>query len=242
MLAADTLWGLRQPRRCRTASATGTAGYSMRSVLRCAMDEGRQARASEHCCVTSLPPYVAAERYCRPTLKPGNRAPAPTDWVPSYTAMARRLTQVKHGLNDDYAPPTRYIRMSILGKIFGKIFPSFKSDDTPVAAAPGATATGTTPATSSPTATKAMAEVDVEALLNDMAGKSAQTLNWRSSIVDLMKLLGLDSSLAERKSLATELGYTQDMNDSAAMNIWLHRQVMNKLAANGGKVPAELKD
>ncbi len=87
-----------------------------------------------------------------------------------------------------------------------------------------------------------MAEVDVEALLNDMSGKSAQTLNWRSSIVDLMKLLGLDSSLAERKSLATELGYTQDMNDSAAMNIWLHRQVMNKLAANGGKVPAELKD
>ncbi len=132
--------------------------------------------------------------------------------------------------------------MSILGKIFGKIFPSFKSDDTPTAAAPGANAAGTTPATSSPTAPTAMAEVDVEALLNDMAGKSAQALNWRSSIVDLMKLLGLDSSLAERKSLASELGYTQDMNDSAAMNIWLHRQVMNKLAANGGKVPAELKD
>ncbi len=87
-----------------------------------------------------------------------------------------------------------------------------------------------------------MAAVDVEALLNDMASKNAQTLNWRSSIVDLMKLLDLDSSLTERKSLATELGYTQDMSDSAAMNIWLHRQVMNKLAANGGKVPADLRD
>ena len=131
--------------------------------------------------------------------------------------------------------------MSILGKIFGKIFPSFKSEDTP-AAAPGASTAGSPAAPPSPAAATAMAPVDVEALLNDMAGKSAQTLNWRSSIVDLMKLLGLDSSLAERKSLATELGYTQDMNDSAAMNIWLHRQVMNKLAANGGKVPAELKD
>ena len=87
-----------------------------------------------------------------------------------------------------------------------------------------------------------MAIVDVEALLDDMAAKNAQTLNWRSSIVDMMKLLGLDSSLTERKALATELGYSQDMSDSASMNIWLHRQVMNKLAANGGKVPAELKD
>ena len=132
--------------------------------------------------------------------------------------------------------------MSILGKIFGKIFPSFKTADEPADAAPGATA-GAAPASSaSPVAAAPMATVDVEALLNDMAGKNAQTLNWRSSIVDLLKLLGLDSSLTERKSLATELGYTQDMSDSAAMNIWLHRQVMNKLAANGGKVPAELKD
>ena len=132
--------------------------------------------------------------------------------------------------------------MSILGKIFGKIFPSFKPADEPADAAPGATA-GTAPASSaSPVAAVPMATVDVEAVLNDMAGKNAQTLNWRSSIVDLLKLLGLDSSLTERKSLATELGYTQDMSDSAAMNIWLHRQVMNKLAANGGKVPAELKD
>jgi hypothetical protein len=87
-----------------------------------------------------------------------------------------------------------------------------------------------------------MQAVDVEALLNDMASKNSESLNWRSSIVDLMKLLGLDSSLNERKELAKELGYTADTSDSAAMNVWLHRQVMNKLAANGGKVPADLKD
>lgn len=87
-----------------------------------------------------------------------------------------------------------------------------------------------------------MAEVDVKAVLDDMASKNSQKLNWKTSIVDLMKLLDLDSSLGERKELATELGYTSDMSDSAAMNIWLHKQVMNKLAANGGKVPANLRD
>lgn len=87
-----------------------------------------------------------------------------------------------------------------------------------------------------------MEQVDVEQLLNGMAQKNPQKLNWRTSIVDLLKLLDLDSSLAARKELAQELNYTGDMNDSASMNIWLHRQVMNKLAANGGKVPADLKD
>ena len=87
-----------------------------------------------------------------------------------------------------------------------------------------------------------MAQVDVEKVLNDMAQTSAEKLNWRTSIVDLMKLLGIDSSLSARKELAKELHYTGDTSDSAAMNIWLHRQVMNKVAANGGKVPADLKD
>ena len=87
-----------------------------------------------------------------------------------------------------------------------------------------------------------MQSVDVEAMLNGMAQKSSDKLNWRTSIVDLMKLLGLDSSLSERKDLAKELGYSGDMSDSASMNIWLHKQVMKKLAANGGKVPAELLD
>ena len=83
--------------------------------------------------------------------------------------------------------------------------------------------------------------VDVEAVLTDMAAAAPQTLNWRVSIVDLMKLLGLDSSFAHRKELAGELGYTGDTNDSATMNIWLHKQVMRKLAENGGKVPEDLK-
>jgi hypothetical protein len=112
----------------------------------------------------------------------------------------------------------------------------------PTAAAPTAAGSGAQPASTQPSAAQPAAPVDVEAILTSMASTSGQTLNWRTSIVDLMKLLGLDSSLAERKELAKELGYTGDMNDSASMNIWLHKQVMRKLAENGGKVPADLKD
>ena len=83
--------------------------------------------------------------------------------------------------------------------------------------------------------------VDVEAVLTEMAGKAGQTLNWQTSIVDLMKLLGLDSSLTARKELAGELHYSGDTSDSATMNIWLQKQVMQKLAENGGKVPDSLK-
>ena len=87
-----------------------------------------------------------------------------------------------------------------------------------------------------------MAQVDVEKVVSDMAAQKKEKLDWRKSIVDLMKVLDLDSSLKARQALAKELNYTGDMNDSAKMNIWLHKQVMNKLAANGGKVPADLKD
>jgi hypothetical protein len=83
--------------------------------------------------------------------------------------------------------------------------------------------------------------VDVAAVLTDMAAKQPQKLDWRHSIVDLMKLLGLDSGLQARRELAQELGYTGDPGDSAAMNMWLHKQVMRKLAENGGKVPDELR-
>ena len=86
-----------------------------------------------------------------------------------------------------------------------------------------------------------MSEVDVEAILSGMADKNFEKLNWRTSIVDLMKLLGLDSSMTARKQLATELHYSGDMNDSASMNMWLQKQVMSQLEANGGKVPASLK-
>jgi hypothetical protein len=83
-------------------------------------------------------------------------------------------------------------------------------------------------------------QVDIPKILSDMAAKSGQQLNWRTSIVDLMKLVGMDSGLSARKELAAELGFTGDTSDSAAMNIWLHKQVMKKLAENGGVVPQEL--
>ncbi|HUR82044.1 MAG TPA: DUF3597 domain-containing protein [Thermoanaerobaculia bacterium] len=82
--------------------------------------------------------------------------------------------------------------------------------------------------------------VDIEAVLNGLAAKNSEKLDWKHSIVDLMKLVGMDSSLAERKELAKDLHYTGDTNDSAAMNMWLHKEVMRKLAENGGKVPADL--
>jgi Domain of unknown function (DUF3597) len=88
----------------------------------------------------------------------------------------------------------------------------------------------------------APASVDVNAVLNEMASKTSEKLDWKKSIVDLMKLVGMDSSLASRKELATELGYTGDKDDSATMNIWLHKQVLKKLAENGGKVPQHLLD
>ena len=83
--------------------------------------------------------------------------------------------------------------------------------------------------------------MDVEAVLSKLASQNKEKLDWRKSIVDLMKLLNLDSSLSARKELAKELHYTADMANSAAMNIWLHKQVMFKLAENGGKVPDALK-
>jgi Domain of unknown function (DUF3597) len=82
--------------------------------------------------------------------------------------------------------------------------------------------------------------VDVTAILNDLAKKNPEKLDWKKSIVDLMKLVGMDSSFTARKQLAAELHYTGDPNDSASMNIWLHKEVLRKLAENGGKVPQEL--
>jgi hypothetical protein len=84
-------------------------------------------------------------------------------------------------------------------------------------------------------------QVDIEQVLSGMAAKKPEKLNWQSSIVDLMKLVDLDPSLSNRKELAGELGYTGDTQDSAKMNIWLHHEVMEKLAASGGKVPDSLR-
>ena len=147
--------------------------------------------------------------------------------------------------------------MGILSNIFNKIFPHSDSakkaqaeaqakaqaqtaPTAPTASAPAAPVAPAAPAAAP--APVAMDQVDVEAILNQKLQASGQNLNWRTSIVDLLKLLDLDSSLQSRKELAAELHYTGDTSDSASMNIWLHRQVMNKLAANGGKVPADLKD
>ena len=135
--------------------------------------------------------------------------------------------------------------MSIFSTILSKIFPSSHPAVQAAASAPDAPAAAPAPADAAPAdaAPAAAAEpVDVEAVLNAMAEQNPEKLNWRSSIVDLMKLLGLDSSLGARKQLATELDYSGNMDDSASMNIWLHKQVMTKLAENGGKVPDDLKD
>ena len=84
------------------------------------------------------------------------------------------------------------------------------------------------------------ASVDVAAILDKLAAESKEKLDWKHSIVDMMKLVGMDSSLAARKELAKDLNYTGDTNDSATMNMWLHKEVMKKLAENGGRVPADL--
>uniref|UniRef100_UPI00289E3CB0 DUF3597 domain-containing protein n=1 Tax=Paracoccus sp. TaxID=267 RepID=UPI00289E3CB0 len=107
----------------------------------------------------------------------------------------------------------------------------------PAAPSPAAAAT---PAATPAAAPAATGSVDVAAVLDGAVKRSGQSLDWRKSIVDLLKALGLDSSLSHRKELAKELGYSGDTEDSAAMNIWLHKQVIQKLRDNGGKVPADL--
>ena len=154
--------------------------------------------------------------------------------------------------------------MSVFGSIMSKILGTHPASTQPAAApaaaqdpfspaqAPAATAgapaPSSVPAPSSAPASSSGAPpaapqqaVDVEAVLTSLASKAPQKLDWRHSIVDLMKLLDLDSSLDSRKQLAQELRYTGQMNGSAEMNMWLHKQVMQKLAENGGKVPEDLR-
>ena len=180
------------------------------------------------------------------------------------TALAVALGAMAQGIQRRNPTPEKEKDMGMLSNIFHKIFPQKSapaSASTPAsapAAAPGgqqnipqppATAqaqqtgqpTQVTPAATGPAATLAQ-QVDVEEILTNKQKASGQQLNWRTSIVDLLKLLDLDSSLQARKELAAELHYTGDTSDSATMNIWLHKQVMKKLAENGGKVPADLQD
>jgi hypothetical protein len=137
--------------------------------------------------------------------------------------------------------------MSIFSRIKDAIFGAqAKAAPAPSAApktqSPPINRPAATPAPAPTAAPAPTSSVDVAAVLESLAAKQGQKLNWRTSIVDLMKLVGLDSSLENRKELARELGYKGDTNDSAAMNIWLHKEVMKQLAAHGGQVPAELKD
>ena len=127
--------------------------------------------------------------------------------------------------------------MSIFGKILGALFGS-KAEAAPAGAPAGGAAApaGGAPATGAASAPS----IDIVPILEKAAAAKKEKLNWRTSIVDLMKLVGMESSLAERRQLASELGYSGDTNDTATMNIWLHKQVMTKLAENGGKVPASL--
>ncbi|HUN98361.1 MAG TPA: DUF3597 domain-containing protein [Bradyrhizobium sp.] len=146
--------------------------------------------------------------------------------------------------------------MSIFGKIMGAILGSHASaapaggGAAPGGSAPasgGASSGGGSPASmgpaagSSSTSAAPLQSVDVAAVVDKAAKAKGEKLEWRTSIVDLMKALDIDSSLSARKELAHELGYTGDTNDSATMNMWLHRQVMAKLAANGGKLPPDIK-
>jgi hypothetical protein len=132
--------------------------------------------------------------------------------------------------------------MSIFGNIMSAIFGSASAQDAAPSPASASTTAAPAPATAPGAAAAApISQVDVGAVLTKLAAEKKQKLDWRKSIVDLMKLLNLDSSLAARKQLAQELHDSGDMNDSASMNVWLHKQVMQKLAENGGKVPEELK-
>ncbi len=126
--------------------------------------------------------------------------------------------------------------MSILGKIVSSIFGHASA----APATPGAAPAGSSSAPAAGAA-GAAGTVDVEAILTKLAASNKEKLDWQKSIVDLMKLLNLDSSLTARKELADVLHFTGDKLDSATMNIWLHKQVMQKLAENGGKVPEELR-
>jgi len=135
--------------------------------------------------------------------------------------------------------------MSILGNIISTIFGHAGAKPPPTSPGTAPASTGPTSSSSSgarsPPAAAPQSTVDVEAVLTKLAAQNKEKLDWRRSIVDLMKLLKLDSSLAARKELAKELHYTGNPNDSASMNVWLHKQVMIKLAENGGKVPDSLK-
>jgi hypothetical protein len=148
---------------------------------------------------------------------------------------------------------------NLLSKVFGHSTKSVTAPTTTAAAAPtkpadaatastagatlgSASASGTPAPAPAATPTPAQPQVDVTAVLDGLAAKNPEKLDWKKSIVDLLKLVDMDSSLSARKELAAELHYTGDTSDSGALNVWLHKEVIKQIAANGGKVPANLLD
>lgn len=128
--------------------------------------------------------------------------------------------------------------MSIIGKIMSAIFE--QAGTTPAAeGGPVATSASTTSPSAAPATPPR--SVEIASILDKAVATKAEKLEWRTSIVDFMKALGIDTSRATRQQLAKELGYTGDANDSASMNVWLHKEVMEKLAASGGRLPPEIK-
>ncbi len=133
--------------------------------------------------------------------------------------------------------------MGLLSTLLTKVFGTAKTPTPPPATAPQVASNPNVPRSEvSIPAQETPLLVDVTAILDELAAKNPESLVWRKSIVDLMKLVGMDSSLAARKELAAELNYAGDTSDSVKMNMWLHKEVIKQLAENGGKVPAELLD
>lgn len=133
--------------------------------------------------------------------------------------------------------------MGLFNNLMSKIFGHANANGAQASAgASGQTGVGGAPAAGAGASSSGAPaqNVDVAAILDGLAAKNSEKLDWKHSIVDLMKLVGMDSSLAARKELAKDLNYTGDTNDSATMNMWLHKEVMKKLAENGGKVPQDL--
>lgn len=125
--------------------------------------------------------------------------------------------------------------MSVLGKIIGGVFGDHAATPASGGAAPAA------PAAQHAAPARPPGSIDIAPILDTAAAANEEELEWRTSIVDLMKALDIDPSLAVRKQLARELGYTGDPNNSASLNVWLHKQVMSELVAHGGRLPPEIK-
>jgi 3-oxoacyl-ACP reductase-like protein len=129
---------------------------------------------------------------------------------------------------------------TLMSKVFGHKAPEAPAAAAPAPAAPAQPVPAAAAVPAAPPAPTPLSQVDVTAVLNGMTAKSGEDLDWQKSIVDLLKVVGMDSSFKARQELAKDLNYTGDMHDSASMNIWLHKEVLKRFAANGGKLPDHL--